>query len=204
MRRQLPVLVERTLADVKALQVQTAAQFESELLQTSPEVSCQVGCSHCCHHPFLVTVAEGLLMYRWLAEHGLWTASVRKRVQEARDKTLGLSLGVWLLSNIPCPLLEDGKCVAYAARPIHCRTTFSVENPQMCHPHALASGKGLVPNLESVMAFTTQVRAALKRVGVRGPLMPLGEAMLVGEEIEAGRIDIAESDRQHFEDMTRD
>lgn len=204
MKRQLPVLVERAFAEVKALQAQASAGFEGGLRHKGAQVSCRKGCSNCCHHPFLITVAEGVLLYRWLAAHGRWSPSTRTRIEEARDKTLGLSFHVWLMSNLACPILEDGKCLAYDARPTHCRTTYSMGDPAMCHPHGLGMGEGFIQNLEAIQDFTQDVQAVLKRVGAAGPLMPLAEAVLLGEAIDSGRLDIEDATVQHARDLHRE
>ena len=204
MKRHLPMLAERVLADVKALQAQVGSAFENDLRQRDVEVSCHKGCSNCCHHPFLVTVAEGVLLYRWLAAHGRWTSAMKQRVEAARHKTLGLSFQVWLLSNIPCPLLEDRQCSAYAARPTHCRTTFSVGDPTLCHPHALDRALGFVSNLKVIQEFTAEVQTSLKKLGAHGPLMPLAEALLLGEAIDTNRLPIEDSTTQHLRDLNRE
>jgi len=200
MKRQLPILVERAFAEVRALQVQVGSDFERQVQQERP-VSCKVGCANCCHHPFLITLPEGLLLYRSLADHGLWTASMRKRIEQTRDKTLGLDFRVWLLSNLPCPLLVDNKCSAYADRPLHCRATFSKGRPEMCHPHELGSGSGLVHNAEVIVEYNSKVRALFKRIRVTGSLMPLSEAVLLGEAIDSGVLEIEDAGVQHARDL---
>jgi Fe-S-cluster containining protein len=203
MKRRLPMLVERAVAEVKALQAQTGMAFEQKLRAQDTWITCKVGCSNCCHHPFLVTIAEGLLLYRWLVSHGRWTPSLRKRVEQTRDKTLGLAFEIWLLSNIPCPLLEDRKCSAYEARPLHCRATFSTGDPEMCHPHELGGDTRLVQSTETIVMFNSKVRGLLKRVGVTAPLMPLAEAVLLGEAIDAGNMEIEDTDLHHAKDLLR-
>ena len=200
MKRQLPILVERAIAEVRALQVGVGSDFEGSVRQ-GVSVSCKVGCANCCHHPFLVTVPEGLLLYRSLVAHGNWTASMRQRIEQTRNKTLGLDFRVWLLSNIPCPLLVDRKCSAYGARPLHCRATFSRGVPEMCHPHELGGGTDLVPNTEVVVGYHSKVRALFKRIRVTGALMPLAEAILLGEAIDSGEIEIEDAGFQHAKDL---
>lgn len=202
MKRRLPVLIERAVADAKALQAQTGLEFEQKVRNQGP-VSCKTGCANCCHHPFLITLVEGILLYRWLSAHGRWSPSLRKRVERTRDKTLGLSFEVWLLGNIPCPLLEERKCVAYEARPLHCRATFSTGDPVMCHPHELGMQTGLVPNTEEIVTYNSKLRSLLRRVGVIAPLMPLAESVLLGEAIELGNIEMEDADIQHAKDLLR-
>jgi hypothetical protein len=200
MKRSLPVLVEHALAETRALQADLGAEFEGHI-KREYVVSCKSGCANCCHHPFLITLPEGLLLYRWLVSHGHWTTSMRKRIEQTRDKTLGLDFRVWLLSNIPCPLLVDNKCSAYGARPLHCRATLSRGLPEMCHPHELRVDTQLVPSTEVIVGFNSRVRSMFKRLGVSGTLMPLSEAVLLGWAVDSGQIEIGESDLQHARDL---
>jgi hypothetical protein len=128
---------------------------------------------------------------------------LRHRLTEARDKVLGLQVDVWLLSNIPCPLLDEtGACSAYEARPLRCRVTYSTGNPAFCHPNALGPKTPLVPAADTVIEFTRAGLAALKKAGVKdGHLMPVAEALVLGEAIETGKLDIKEADLQHLKDL---
>jgi Fe-S-cluster containining protein len=177
-------------------------EFEQRLRATGMTLSCKRGCANCCRHPFLISIAEGLLLYRWLAAHGRWS-SIRKRVVQARDTTINLAFEVWCLANLPCPLLENEQCLAYEARPLHCRATFAMNDPQMCHPHELRFATNLIPNIETVVNYNSKVRSLLKRVGVRAPLMPLAEAVLLGEAIDTGAIEIEDTDLEHTKDCLR-
>jgi Fe-S-cluster containining protein len=201
--RRLPILVERVLSDTQVMQTQTGLEFEIGLKKANVKTSCKSGCSACCHHPFLITVSEGILLYRWLVENGQWSKQVRQRAEEVRGKTTGLSFEVWLMSNIPCPLLDPttNQCTAYAGRPLHCRVTFSTGDPAECHPHRLGVTTPMVPNVSTVVQYTKEARNFLKRVGVFGSLMPLAEALLMGEEIDTGKLTIEESDQQHTRNL---
>lgn len=200
--RRLPVLVERTVSSVKALQSQTGEAFEAKLRRTSTNLPrCKSGCANCCYHPFLITVAEGLLLYRALVAGGTWL-KVRKRFIETKDLTLGLDFEIWLKSNIPCPALRsDLTCGAYDARPLHCRVTFSVGDPDLCHPHLLGVNTPLIDNADTVVQFSREVRALLKKVSAQGTLMPLAEAVLLGELVDTGKIPMDESDIQFAKDL---
>src|SRR4051812_10907609 len=114
MKRHLPILADRAIGHIKALQIKTGHEFELQLRLETPITSCRKGCTSCCSHPFLVTIAEGLIVYRWLRENKKWTPQVRHKVEGARGQTLGLPFEIWLLSNLPCPLLDAaGECSAY-------------------------------------------------------------------------------------------
>jgi Fe-S-cluster containining protein len=104
-------------------------------------VPCGAGCSACCHGPFDISMADGLLLregLRLLPEGA--RELVRGRAAEQLDRMRAVEpewgppwdpvgLGeerfdrlAGRMSDEPCPLLDDeGKCVAYAHRPLVCR-----------------------------------------------------------------------------------
>lgn len=191
MKVKLPIMVERVIADTRILQTQMTQEFNQKLALESQVPSCRVGCANCCHHPFYISMMEGLLLYRWLVAHGRWNNTLRDQIKEVRNKVLGLPFEVWLMSNIACPLLtQEKKCLAYEARPLHCSLTYSVGDPEQCHPHELSTATGLVPHVEEIMAFNSSVAAKVKRLEIWGALMPLSEVLLLAEGIETGQLDI--------------
>ncbi len=201
---RLPILVERTFANVRATQIQLGLEHEQRVRQQYT-VTCRAGCSNCCHHPFLISIVEGVLLYRWLVAHGRWTPSLRGRVEEARNKTLGLALEVWLLGNIPCPLLDAQRlCVAYAARPLNCRTRFSAGTPDACHPHALGSQPGLIDNSAVIAEFNSETRTKLRQLESKGYLMPLAEALTLGERLDNGTLEIENLDLEYAKDLVEE
>lgn len=198
--RRLPILIERVIAETKATQSTTATAFDSAIRHHNIKVSCRKGCSNCCHHPFLITISEGILLYRWLTDNGRWNRQLKQRIEEVKDKTTGLDFNVWLMSNIACPLLnqETKECTAYGARPLHCRVTYSTGDPDLCRPHDLGPATPMVQNVETIVNFTKGVRDLLKKVGVFGSLMPLAYALLLAESIDTGKLPLDEADRQYL------
>lgn len=200
--RRLPVIAERAIAEVKAQQIETDQRYHRSMVTGQVKSTCSKGCSHCCHHPFLVSVAEGVLLYRWLHTQGRWTSVLRKCVEEARDKVLGLSFDMWLLSAIPCPLLQDDQCSAYEARPLRCRITYSVGDPSMCRPNELGVATPLLANADFLIGFSQRSQAALKKAGAKeGQLMPLAEALLLGEAVDTCKLDLGASDTKYLRDL---
>jgi len=181
MKPRFPTPIERDLANAKASQVQIASEYEQKLRQEGNIFPCKKGCNYCCSHPFLITVLEGLLLYQWLTSHGYWTASLQDRLKSHQEKITGLSLGIWLLSNISCPLLEKDECLAYEVRPLHCRVTYSTGNPLNCHPHELGRGTQLVLNSEEIIIeYNDKLQVILQHLGMTSVLFPLSTALLIG------------------------
>lgn len=200
---RLPIVVERAVAETKALQTQIGSEFERRLRHGGIATTCIKGCSHCCRHPFLITILEGLLLVRHLRESGQWTSALRKRLEDHRDRTLNLAHDVWLLSNTPCPLLEGGLCTAYKVRPLHCRVTFSVGDPAKCHPHELGSETRLIPSTDIIIDYNYLLLDRLKKIEVSSLLFPVSEAVLLAREIEVGNITLEDVVSRYTEDVLR-
>jgi Fe-S-cluster containining protein len=179
------ILIERALAETKALQVLISSEYEQKLRQDKVSFTCKKGCAYCCHHPFYISILEGVLLYKYIITHGYWTANLQNKLKKHQEKTSDLNLGVWLLSNIPCPLLENDTCLAYDVRPLHCRMTYSIRDPQMCHPHELGDWTGILPNSENIIAYNIKLQGIMKRIELPGFVTPLSEAVLSGVKLES-------------------
>jgi len=204
MKFRLPIAVERAVAESKAIQMQIGSEYERKLRHNDVPITCKKGCTHCCHHPFLITILEGILLLRYLRANGLWTTALRKRLEAHRDKTLRLAHDVWLLSNTPCPLLEDNLCVGHAARPLHCRATFSVGDPDKCHPHKLGEDTQIVPSTDVIIAFNAKLAETLqKKMDVAPLLLPVSEAVLLAREVEVEGLSLEDVADRYKEDLSR-
>lgn len=93
----------RTLvARVDALCRQIEADFRSQIV-------CRRGCDACCRHLSLFRVEAVNLAQALHGLPGPEAARIRDRARRS-------------VADGPCPLLENGVCQLYAARPIICRT----------------------------------------------------------------------------------
>ncbi|WP_429884471.1 YkgJ family cysteine cluster protein [Geoalkalibacter halelectricus] len=73
------------------------------------QVRCEKGCASCCRHLSLFWVEAVALA---LALEDLPENQAERLRERAAEATL----------DSPCPLLEEGACMLYAARPLICRT----------------------------------------------------------------------------------
>ncbi len=194
-RRKLPLLVERTIADVTVLRMSMSARHEGALLDAALEMgtqlSCRKGCANCCYHPVLLSLIEGMHLFRWLTSRGRWTPSFRTRCVEASRATFGQALEIWLLSMPPCVLLDEAKglCTAHEARPMACRTVFSLTGPEACHPQHL-NLDAILPRGEVLEEFAAEETKLFKRHGLHRFMLPIPTALLISERVLSGEIDV--------------
>lgn len=76
--------------------------------QFADRISCRAGCSSCCRHLTLFPVEAAALVAALAA-----LPETSRQALTVRDE---------MVAEGPCPLLQDDRCLAYADRPIICRT----------------------------------------------------------------------------------
>jgi Fe-S-cluster containining protein len=188
-KRKLPLLAERSLAEMKASRLGIANSLETKLRL----VSCHAGCSACCSHPRYISILEGLVLYQYLTAKGQWTPLFRAKLEAHADQTFDLAAEVWLMLNLPCPVLDkNGKCLAYEARPFSCRTIYATSDPLNCHPNRLTDAHFVDRQAEGER-FREAERKILARHGLALFGIPISKAILLGEKIMTG-----EGDLEHF------
>jgi hypothetical protein len=86
-------------------------------------LACSLGCHFCCHGKTEATELE--ILHLALALHDPEGADpfadTRKRVSRLAPLAGDIDPGAWMRRRLDCPLLADGACLAYAARPLSCR-----------------------------------------------------------------------------------
>jgi len=110
-----------------------AHQLNDNSLRRSPfpgTLACRAGCAYCCHaNRVAVTAPEAFLLAASVTARA--KSGAIPRFREAAARVAGLDENARIASRLPCPLLEDGRCTVYDARPITCRQTTSVK-VEMC------------------------------------------------------------------------
>ena len=98
------------------------------LVQSPAPRACRVGCTSCCRHLVGVGFAETVAVARAVAA---LPATRRDGVESElrRAAAMGRELDdqQGIAARAPCPLLHDGACAVYEARPLPCRALFSAD-----------------------------------------------------------------------------
>ena len=96
-------------------------------------IHCKKGCQWCCHQPVFALNYELDYLNHFIKTN--FKMAKQKDIQaKARGKIKklqGLKNDKLLNSKHPCPLLENGVCIAYKARPMACRIYLST-NVKTC------------------------------------------------------------------------
>lgn len=192
-KRHLPV-VEQGLGALRISRTRaTTALFHRIGLDA---VTCRKGCDHCCHYPVRISTLEGILLYRELQRLQLWTGKLRSALERHSRQTYELAPEVWLLANIPCPLLAEHQCSAHAARPFVCRMTLSVGDPDLCKPAQFERGAFVTHPAESA-AFTDEIQRASRNAQSRllHHVVPISTAVLLGHHVAETTASLEDLDR---------
>lgn len=101
--------------------------------QNKQHVSCKIGCEWCCHQPVFAMDYELEFLKNFLTNNfpGNQLEIIYKRAHDKNGKFEKLEKEDLLNAKFPCPLLEDGVCCAYRARPMACRIYLST-NVKTC------------------------------------------------------------------------
>ncbi|MFO7688690.1 MAG: YkgJ family cysteine cluster protein [Desulfobacterales bacterium] len=137
--------------------------------------NCQSGCCHCCRYLILINSAEArtLAQYvkREMSADQISGLRLRTRQWHAwNDSGPGRYLSVTIgnptdFSNYThcCPLLVDGRCSAYPARPMVCRAHFVSSDPLLCRAaNDPQSAEEAPVVLSSVVAAVSRFSMAIK------------------------------------------
>jgi Fe-S-cluster containining protein len=145
---------------------------------------CRAGCSHCCYMRVVATVPEMIALADFIAANfpPKTIESIRRRVVETDMKTHGLSDEQWGVAHHACPMLVDGKCSVYPARPLECRG-YNSTNIESCRAAAENYLEWDVPmDIDLMAAFKSAqagVLQALTRLGHPPRLVELTAALRV-------------------------
>ncbi len=122
--RHIAIILRDTAAKDRASR---AAGFAANLMDASvgqhlkETVACSRGCFHCCTTYVSTSVPEIFRLAREIRGRAATTA----RVVAAAGRAKAMPQLQREVNRVPCPILEDNACSAYAARPLVCRAVLS-------------------------------------------------------------------------------
>jgi len=177
-------------AGFETIGLRAAEGFEARLAQERAidpafarrerQVECRRGCTFCCHLSVSATPLEAARLasaIRAGRRHEL-----ERAVLDGADTLDGLDARARLERKAPCPLLREGTCSLYEARPLACRALVSV-SVRDCERHFEAGGAALraMPSLLTprlvASGFISGEMAALADLGLASHLVELTAAL---------------------------
>lgn len=117
---------------VLAQVVENAHDWADTLIDQSADKdnrACRAGCALCCYLPtVLVTAVEVIHLAEWLRTHcsPAELSALRRRLTERLRRQTDPAAASSQQLPLPCALLQNDRCIAYAARPLKCRGWNSV------------------------------------------------------------------------------
>jgi hypothetical protein len=182
----------RLLQDARdADRAQRAAAFACALQDTliaadavtrQATIACAKGCAHCCTTAVSATIPEVLALAAALRADAAHGHRVRTGTEQTAAKVAATGRDWWSAAHLPCPVLADNMCSAYAARPSACRGLLSTSlatcveifasdgNTPMAYPGDSAA-------LRTVVLI--MMKAALKVSGLTAAHMVLTPALAI-------------------------
>lgn len=137
------------------------------------DIACQKGCEWCCHQPVFALDYELDYLNNFIDKDFTTKQKqeLRTRASEKNNKLSALNGDALLNAKHPCPLLKDGACTAYSARPMACRIYLSSDLVSCLNFFSAPDDKDLFPAL---LDFPMRIgrmmnegfKAALKTKGI--------------------------------------
>ena len=137
-------------------------------------IDCKKGCEWCCHQPVFALDYELEYLNNFICRNFTEARrnGIQNRAAQKNNKLSSLKETDLLNAKFPCPLLENGACIAYQARPMACRIYLSA-NVNSClkffhHPENKTSFPALLNlTLRTGQMMNEGFKAALKTSGIK-------------------------------------
>ncbi|HSO89135.1 MAG TPA: YkgJ family cysteine cluster protein [Draconibacterium sp.] len=137
-------------------------------------IDCKKGCEWCCHQPVFALDYELEYLNDFISHNFSEEiqTGIKKRAENKNGKLSMLSETELLNSKYPCPLLQNGTCMAYQARPMSCRIYLSSNVNSCLNFYHQPQSKTSIPALLNLSLRTGQMmnegfKAALKTTGIK-------------------------------------
>jgi uncharacterized protein len=167
--------------------------------------TCRLGCCHCCRYPILVSIAEARTLAQFVKRIFSLEQieALRMRTQQWHqwdDSLRGRSLSAGMAGRAGaspqtmfCPMLVNGECSAYDARPLVCRTHFVYSHPHSCHgangPKPAEAPPRVIDSIKAATSsYATAIKEYIEKTGVdycrSMTLLPHGIAFEMGWDFD--------------------
>ena len=141
-------------------------------MQQNKKIDCKKGCEWCCHQPVFALDFEMEYLIDYIKSNFSedLQKDIKARAENKNNKLSMLDETSLLNSKFPCPLLQDGACIAYQVRPMACRIYLSQDVKSCLKFFKNPGNKSSIPALLNLPLRTGQMmnegfKAALKTNG---------------------------------------
>lgn len=170
-----------------------------------PKVDCKPGCDHCCYRVVPVRIPEVLRTAAYIKAH--FTSEERQAVAARLyeyERAVAPNFGTDLPMLRPrCPLLVNGLCSAYEARPFVCRGTFSFDVKKCelskLHPDEYPAIPAVPGRNELALASGNGVAQALAEAKLPFGLYDFGRALKIALETEEATKEVSRDAFEEFD-----
>lgn len=123
--------------------------FSEMAQQQGQAIECKLGCEWCCHQPVFALDYELDFLQNYIEEFfdKETKASIKTKAILKQEKLSELKDDQLLNSKYACPLLNEGACIAYEARPMACRIYLSSSAKTCQHFYDVPNDKTSYPAL---------------------------------------------------------
>ena len=154
--------------------------------QQGQVVDCKKGCEWCCHQPIYALSYEMQYLNAFVKENfdDKTQEEIKKRAENKNNKLKKLQNSDLLNSKFPCPLLVNGSCAAYQARPMACRIYLSSDVNSCLKFYKPPSDEKSIPALldfplKAGKMMNEGFKAAIKTGGLSSVEFRIEEILLV-------------------------
>jgi Putative zinc- or iron-chelating domain len=138
-------------------EIQAAFDAAAKLHAPLGKLACKKGCGYCCYGIVMISAPEAFLLATWVQSRG---AEAIERFRSAAAEPAGKTPQQRHGAKLPCPLLHDGACSAYATRPVACRTVTSFDLAPCLDEFEGRGGDILVPTHYTAHGGNAQIALA--------------------------------------------
>ncbi len=153
--------------------------------KSNQPVDCKKGCEWCCHQPVFALQHEMDYLSYFIETHfdELQKHKIAEKAEMKKQAFGFLQENELLNAKSPCPLLENGACIAYEARPMACRIYLSYNVKSCLRFFHQPSDSESIPNLLEIPLKAGRMmnegfKAALKLYGYETKEFRIEEKLL--------------------------